>query len=1026
MPAFPVTVELADLDGQDGFRLVGAPGDGRFGFSIAVLGDVNGDGADDLGIMANGTETVWLGQQGPLAPSLPVDMPFPVTDNAAGLPDNLTYYDSRIVAIGDVNGDGFADFDRHIFYETDTYYEYAYGDSWVEIMFYDFATIQYGGGTAATAGKRFGDSGLEAVDETWLGAVGDINGDGFDDITVSVDAAFPPRSTLKVVFGSATGLPGSANRSAEASLGFTGASVREIHGAGDFNGDGLADLVVESGHYNGGDAYVIFGRSDLAAGTFDVTSLDGANGFRLPAAMDARSVGDVNGDGLDDIVVALWGRAPADPFYVVYGRTDSPAVIDAGAVDGSNGFPMVTGGRGVSAAGDINGDMLGDLIVGADEVVFGRPNVGAAGLDAGSVDGDNGFYIAATGIDVSGWDGWNIQAAGDVNGDGIDDIVIGTPRENTVHVILGHAATAVNWVGTVARENHGGSPENDVLNGMGGNDYLRGLGGDDILIGGPGGDILDGGAGNDTVGFGSTGNAVTVDLAAGTSTGHALGNDTLISIENMIGTGGADDLGGNGGDNRIDGGPGADRMAGHLGNDSYVVDNPGDVVIESRNQGIDSVEATLAAYVLGANVENLIYTGAGAFDATGNALANVITGGAGDDALNGGRGADVLRGGLGDDRYVVDHPGDVVAEVADAGFDTVETTLNYTLGANIEGLLLRGTAALSGIGNALANRLTGNAANNTLSGLDGADTLLGKGGNDKLLGGAGADRLDGGTGDDMMRGGLGDDVYLVDSAADVASEANGGGIDLVESTAASFILGSGLEHLTITTGQAAAATGNNLANTLTGGSGANVLMGLAGNDLLIGGAGNDTLDGGEGADVMRGGTGNDTYVVNRPDDVVDESGGGGTDTIILTAGGRYVLPDGIENVILGNAPFGDVVGNALNNHMTGTTDSDIFEGLGGADVFTGDPTPFGSSDIYRYSAAGFGKDTVTDFVADDTGTPRDILQFRTSVFADAADVLAHTAQVGADVVVTYSAFDKITLNNVALADFGADNLFFYT
>jgi len=914
MPGFPETIDLADLDGENGFHLVGGAGDYRFGYAIAPLGDVNGDSIDDLAIMDRYSGTVWLGQQGPLQPSLPVGESFPFDDGAAALPDNVEYYESWSVAMGDINGDGFADFDHHVYYQTVYRYEYE-NDSWVELYLNDYAAIQYGGSSVATTGKRFGDSGLENAEVLLLRALGDINGDGFDDISVTVHGGFPPANSLKVVFGSATGLPENTNRPSAPSLTFTGASAGEITGASDFNGDGIADLVVDGG----GDAYIVYGRTDLAAGTVDLTSLDGTNGFKLPEAMDARSVGDVNGDGFDDIVVSLRGRSPDDPFYIVYGRTDSPAAIDASAADGSDGFRILTGGRGVSVAGDINADGLGDFIVGTDYVVFGRADVGAEGLDATSVDGDNGFQIVATGMDTSGWNGWNISTAGDVNGDGVDDLVIGTPNEDTVHVILGHAATAVNWLGTSARENHGGSPENDVLNGAGGNDYLRGLGGDDLLIGGSGGDILDGGDGDDSVSFAGSSRGVVADLGAGTATGPGLGNDTLIAIENIIGTSGADDLTGNSSDNRIDGGLGADRMVGRLGNDTYVVDNTGDVVVETRDQGTDTVETTLAAYVLGADVENLTYVGSGDFAGTGNTLANLLVGGAGNDDLNGGRDVDTMRGGVGDDTYFVDHPGDIVDEAGGSGIDMIVTTIDYTLGANIENLVLRGSAAISGTGNDLANVITGNGANNTLIGLGGDDTLTGRDGDDKMLGGDGNDTLSGGItqfGDsDHLRGGLGDDTYLIFDGNDVASEAGGGGIDTVKlSAVGSFTLGSGLENL-VAHYYGGALTGNSLDNKIT----ATSFEGTS--DVLNGMRGNDTLS-----------------------------------------------------------------------------------GRGGADTFV-----FGS---------GFGHDRITDFATEDK------IRFEDGLFADFADVMAHAAQVGNQVVIGYSAGNSVTISGYQLGNLAADDFLF--
>ena len=138
-----------------------------------------------------------------------------------------------------------------------------------------------------------------------------------------------------------------------------------------------------------------------------------------------------------------------------------------------------------------------------------------------------------------------------------------------------------------------------------------------------------------------------------------------------------------------------------------------------------------------------------------------------------------MMGGTGDDTYVVDNAGDVVSENANAGIDTVLTSITYTLPTNVENLTLTGTAAVNGTGNTLANVMTGNDAANSLSGLAGNDTLIGLGGNDTLNGGAGAD---------TMSGGLGNDTYVVDNVGDVVNETGGDGTDTVQSSI-SFSLG---------------------------------------------------------------------------------------------------------------------------------------------------------------------------------------------------------------------------------------------
>ena len=211
----------------------------------------------------------------------------------------------------------------------------------------------------------------------------------------------------------------------------------------------------------------------------------------------------------------------------------------------------------------------------------------------------------------------------------------------------------------------------------------------------------------------------------------------------------------------------------------------------------------------------------------------------------------------------------MIAELAGEGTDTVNINrsvdLNRAPFTEIENVLLTGTAAINATGDGGANSLTGNSAANILNGGDGNDTLTGLAGNDTL---------NGGTGNDAMDGGAGNDTYVVDSAGDTAAESlvgPAGGIDLVQSSAASFTLGANVENLTLTGAGNLNGTGNALANILTGNIGNNILSGGDGNDKLTGLAGNDTLIGGAGNDKMIGGLGDDTYVVDAAGDVVTEA-----------------------------------------------------------------------------------------------------------------------------------------------------------
>ncbi|MDH5336384.1 MAG: putative Ig domain-containing protein [Nitrospira sp.] len=323
-------------------------------------------------------------------------------------------------------------------------------------------------------------------------------------------------------------------------------------------------------------------------------------------------------------------------------------------------------------------------------------------------------------------------------------------------------------------------PLPQILTGTAGNDILTGGRGDDTLSGLAGNDLLNGGQGNDM----------------------------------------------------LDGGTGVDTMQGGTGNDTYTVDMPGDVVTEFVNEGIDTVHSSMT-YTLGANIENLTLTGTAAINGTGNALNNVLLGnsasntligGAGHDQLNGGLGNDVMIGGVGDDTYVVDRAGDVATELAAQGSDTVESSIIYVLGPNLEHLILTGSAHINGTGNSAHNVLLGNSGNNILDAGSGDDTLDGGMGHDALFGGSGHDRLFGGVGDDNLNAGSGNDF-------------------------------------------------------LNGGTGHDRLDGGSGDDRLLGGAGNDQLMGGSGADQLIGGLGNDTLVGNSGNDTYQFARGDGQDTI---------------------------------------------------------------------------------------------------------------------------------------------------
>lgn len=284
---------------------------------------------------------------------------------------------------------------------------------------------------------------------------------------------------------------------------------------------------------------------------------------------------------------------------------------------------------------------------------------------------------------------------------------------------------------------------------------------------------LDGGAGVDKLtlddfwngsanfSLSTTGDGIiTLTTSSGTL---AIKNFESLSFQNFtinLGNAGANKITGSkyndpvlyglGGNDTIDGGTGNDKMYGGDGNDTYYVDSASDIVDElaTARSGVDTIISTISLSLIdtdgaganGGNVENLTLAGT-ALTATGNALNNVLTGNAsnntltgnaGNDTLSGGAGADTMVGGLGNDTYVVDSLADVVTEAAGQGTDTIRSSITYSLmsAANVERLMLTGTAAIDGTGTAANNTIIGNAAANHITGGGGKDTLTGAGGAD--------------------------------------------------------------------------------------------------------------------------------------------------------------------------------------------------------------------------------------------------------------------------------------------------------
>ena len=472
----------------------------------------------------------------------------------------------------------------------------------------------------------------------------------------------------------------------------------------------------------------------------------------------------------------------------------------------------------------------------------------------------------------------------------------------------------------------------DVLLGGAGVDRLLGREGADTLDGGGGRDFLAGGRGDDLYII-RTGQERVAELAGeGVDTVQSAVDFVLpanVEVLRLMGSAirgtirqGEGAVYGNAANNLLDARGGVGRLFGGAGNDTYYVDGADDVVSEETvagqdDGGVDLVQASVS-FRLGAFVEHLTLTGSSALNGTGNALANRLTGNSGDnrlmgeggaDTLNGGRGSDTLIGGAGNDVYYVESLGDTVVEQINEGIDTVRSSITYTLPANVEALVLEGTANLNGTGNAHSNTLTGNP---------------------------GANSLDGGGGSDTMSGGAGNDIYFVDRATDRVVERAGEGTDTVYASV-DYTMPANAEVLNL---KGAAVRGT---------------INPGGDGWIYGSAIANVLDGRGGTARMHGGAGDDVYFVDSSGDRVVEAANGGIDTVNATI--SYVLSAEVERLILGGTANLSGSGNDLANDLTGNAGANRLRGGGGADTLTGGD----GADIFVFTVATDAGDVVRDF-----------------------------------------------------------------
>jgi hypothetical protein len=575
------TIDLGALSPAEGFTIFGADSTDQSGWSVSDAGDVNGDGFDDILIgafngdglgnaKANAGESyVIFGKAGGFY-DIDLGALSPADGFIIGGADLGDGSGNSVSSAGDINGDGFDDIIIGASNSSGAgNLESGAGESYVIFgKAGGFTDIDLG---ALDPADGFALYGAEIDDESGfaVSSAGDINGDGFDDLIVGAyvadGAAGADTGESYVIFGGSGGFSDVDLGAIAPASGFTitggGAGDQagwSVASAGDVNGDGFDDIIVGAPRADGvgdsestaGESYVIYGK----AGGFtdiNVSALTPADGFTIygvdagdRSGYSVSSAGDVNGDGYEDVIIGAIGARGvgnatfnSGEAYVVFGKAGGVGDIDLGTLSPADGFNIRgdgagdTLGRSVSSAGDVNGDGFDDIIVGAwfadgtddgelnageSYVIFGKAD-GFGPIDVNAMTPTEGFTILG-GI-LADRAGGSVSSAGDVNGDGFDDLIVGAPlaagtgalgsTAGDSYVIFGSDLT-----GTVT---HAGTDASDVLVGTLDADVMVAGQGDDTVIGGGGADVLKGGAGNDLLSIGDT-NFARIDGGAGDDT----------------------------------------------------------------------------------------------------------------------------------------------------------------------------------------------------------------------------------------------------------------------------------------------------------------------------------------------------------------------------------------------------------------------------------------------------------------------------------------------------------------------------